>query len=612
MARAHSPAAAFAVLVLVAAPGPESAAARPQGGSAAQGGALQSEASPIAAPQAGAGLNTDLARAQRLLGGGDAAGAEAILRPATVAHPDSGPAWFLLGFAVHSQGRLEEALTLHTRAAEFPAQAAAASYNAGCACALLGRTDEAFEWLERARGAGTLDRGNLLTDPDLQSLRSDPRFAALLPDLPRGADAWVEEVRVIHTIEGTSAGEEYGWVGRNMGDLDGDDVADFALTAPSRQNDGPQAGRLDVFSGHSGELLWRRDGTTGQRLGASVAPAGDVNGDGVSDVIVGAPGYPGSPATGQALVLSGADGSELLALTGTQKAEQFGLMVCGVGDVDRDGKGDLAVGSPGFAGAAGAGSGRVSLHSGASGDVLSALEGQQAGDAFGTALAASMNADALVAVGAPGAGMGRLGTVEVYAIEGAKLEHRFTMPASSTGRSMGQYFVSFPGDLDGDGVGDVYGSDFSDTRNGRVVVHSGASGKLLLELFGPVPGEGFGTSVSDAGDVNGDGAGDLIVGAWQNGEGGASAGKCYLYSGADGSLLATYTSASPGDTLGFDATGLGDVDGDGGVDFLLTSAWSAVVGLQSGRAFVVAGPVFEQPSPATEPSVDGTNPSPER
>ena len=47
---------------------------------------------------------------------------------------------------------------------------------------------------------------------------------------------------------------------------------------------------------------------------------------------------------------------------------------------------------------------------------------------------------------------------------------------------------------------------------------------------------------------------------------------------------------SPGDTLGFDATGLGDVDGDGAVDFLLTSGWSEVRGPRTGRVFVVAGP----------------------
>ena len=61
--------------------------------------------------------------------------------------------------------------------------------------------------------------------------------------------------------------------------------------------------------------------------------------------------------------------------------------------------------------------------------------------------------------------------------------------------------------------------------------------------------------------------------------------------GRDGALLATYTSTVGGDTLGFDATNVGDADGDGGVDFLLTSAWSSVLGTNTGRVFVVAGPL---------------------
>ena len=65
-------------------------------------------------------------------------------------------------------------------------------------------------------------------------------------------------------------------------------------------------------------------------------------------------------------------------------------------------------------------------------------------------------------------------------------------------------------------------------------------------------------------------------------------------SGKDGSQLATYTSKQAGDTLGFDAVGIGDVDGDGGIDFLLTSAWSPALGPQTGRVFVIAGPTFTE------------------
>jgi hypothetical protein len=95
--------------------------------------------------------------------------------------------------------------------------------------------------------------------------------------------------------------------------------------------------------------------------------------------------------------------------------------------------------------------------------------------------------------------------------------------------------------------------------------------------------------VADAGDVDGDGADDLILGAWQHASGALSGGRVYVYSGRTRKLLRTITCRTPGDTFGFDTTSLGDVDGDGAIDFLITSGWSGVNGFQSGRLFVIAG-----------------------
>jgi len=172
---------------------------------------------------------------------------------------------------------------------------------------------------------------------------------------------------------------------------------------------------------------------------------------------------------------------------------------------------------------------------------------------------------------------------------------KFTIEADQTGDALGRMFVSVVGDLDGDGVSDIYASDWSNTAKGRstgrIYVHSGHTGRRLLTLTGETAGEGFGTSPSPAGDVDGDGHADLIVGAWQYGGAAVSGGRAYLYSGKDGRLLKTYTSRIPGDTLGFDAVGMGDVDGDGTVDFLITAAWSGVNGYHSGRVFVISSGV---------------------
>lgn len=90
-----------------------------------------------------------------------------------------------------------------------------------------------------------------------------------------------------------------------------------------------------------------------------------------------------------------------------------------------------------------------------------------------------------------------------------------------------------------------------------------------------VAGERRGTSPSYAGDVDGDGIGDLISGARQNNEGALKGRKVYRHNGVvEGKLLRPWTSRRSGDTLGFDATGIGDPIGDGKIDFLLTSAWA--------------------------------------
>ncbi len=156
-------------------------------------------------------------------------------------------------------------------------------------------------------------------------------------------------------------------------------------------------------------------------------------------------------------------------------------------------------------------------------------------------------------------------------------------------------FVSVVGDVDADGVPDIYASDWSNNARGpstgRIYIHSGADGRRNLTLTGETAGDGFGIGTADAGDVNGDGHDDLIIGAWQHAGAAPGGGKVYLYSGADGARLRIFTSKVPGETFGFDATGMGDVDGDDTIDFLLTSAWSSIGGTRSGRIFLLSGAI---------------------
>lgn len=487
--------------------------------------------------------------------------------------------------ALLTSGDAEGALARFRAASQNPRFAAPASVGAARAAARLGRTDGAFQWLGQAVRSGWGNRAQLRDDADLKTLAEDERYAKVLPPLLEDDDAFAEDVRVIHTWVGETAGEQYGWVTRRVGDLDGDGVCDFASTGPSANG---YRGMAHVVSSKTGKELLRVDGETpGQQLGNSVAGEVDVDGDGVHDVLVGGPGFGQVP--GVALVVSGKTGKTIHSLSEGNAGDQYGMKLAGLEDLDGDGHAEVCIGAPGL------GAGKAVVVSGKTGEKLFDIAGENAGDRFGTSIdGTKKGGHHLVAVGAPAAGETNKGRVYLFDLtkEGAK--RRAVYDADETGGQLGLYFVTFFGDVDGDDVPDLYATDFTNSATGpgtgRAYVWSAATGKELYTITGHAPGEGFGTTAAACGDANGDGAADLIIGAWQHGGVAPSAGACYLHSGKDGSLLHTWRCAQAQDTLGFDAIGVGDADGDGNDDFVMSSAWSIVDYGRQGRVFLVAGP----------------------
>ena len=514
----------------------------------------------------------------------DPAGAARILESVTAREPGNVRAWRLLGVAYQRGKDLDKALDAYRKALQIAPDDPQALYNLGTAYALKGDPTAAFDWLGRAKATRKLDMTQIEGDADLAALKTDPRFVALLPLLGDFANPFIETVKVIREWDGEAANDQFGWIARALGDVDRDGVPDIVTSAPTRSIGGAAAGRVYVYSTKTGALLWSVDGHPGDQLGTGIEAAGDTNHDGVPDVIASAPG------AGKAFVYSGNDGRPLLTLSAEKSSDSFGQHVSGVGDVNGDGYADVIVGAPAN-GAGGEGAGRAYVYSGKDGRVLLTLTGGSAHDAFGSAVAGSHGKrGSFLIVGAPGAGPRHAGRTYIY--KGLSSKPAFVIDADDTGAALGAMFLSTVGDVNHDGVPDVYASDFTNAAKGpatgRIYVHSGADGRRLLTLTGDTAGEGFGIGPAAAGDVDGDGYDDLIIGAWQYAGAAVSGGRAYLYSGKNGALLRTYTCRTPGDTFGFDAVGIGDVDGDGIVDFLITSAWSGIHGFHSGRMFIIS------------------------
>jgi hypothetical protein len=338
-----------------------------------------------------------------------------------------------------------------------------------------------------------------------------------------------------YTLNGTSPLDHFGFSVGGGVDVNADGYDDVIVGSPEMN---ARDGEVRVHSGRDGSLLLARIGSSQQDLGVSVAGVGDLNSDGHGDFIVGAARDSALYANGgRAFVLSGANGAVLLTLAGDAPGQQFGTSVARAGDADGDGIEDLIVGAPWANVGAAQGAGMARVFSGANGAVLHSFFGQLAGERLGNC-------------------------------------------------------VSTAGDVDGDGRDDVIvgeiGSNHAGSLAGRALVYSGRDGALLLTLDPDSAGDSFGFWVAGTGDVNHDGHDDVLVGAPTDAQNGLSAGAAFVFSGANGTVLRKLLGAS--NTLfGFSVAGGSDSDGDGVPDFAIGARRDTLAGNNAGSVRVVSG-----------------------
>jgi FG-GAP repeat protein len=424
--------------------------------------------------------------------------------------------------------------------------------------------------------------------------------ALLLSAASVSAQAAGGRAETLYQWDGAAAGDRLGGSVSGAGDVNGDGFSDVIVGAENTDPGGlSQAGSAFVYSGVDGSLLHQFSGTTAnERFGQTVSGAGDVNGDGFDDLIIStvysSPG--GIANAGSAFVYSGKDGSLLHRWNGTTVDEYFATSVSNAGDVNGDGFDDLLIGNS-WANPAGLfQAGTVLCYSGADGSLLHQWNGSAAGDWFGRAVSAAedVNGDGYddVIIGALRADPGGLvdaGSAYVYS--GADGTLLYQWDGAAIGDIFG-YALSGAGNVNADGIPDLIisatGVDFGGTgRQGSVFVFSGADGSLLHRWNGGFAKDRLGVSVSGAGDVNRDGFDDVIVGAGRDVGGLENAGSVYVYSGLDGSRLFLKDGTETDGYFGSSVSNAGDVNRDDFDDVVVGARWNHLPGLpDAGSAFV--------------------------
>jgi hypothetical protein len=325
---------------------------------------------------------------------------------------------------------------------------------------------------------------------------------------------------ILWRAKAESPGDRMGWSLCSIGDVNRDGTSDLAVSSPGFRGTFEQAvGRVSLLSGKDGARLRPPiQGESGSVLGELLGSTGDVDGDGTLDLAVsgGLKSESGTWIHGQLLVYSGNTMKLLRSLNGAQVARgfRFDSALC-VSDCDGGGRRDLAAGSP-----RANSTGTVGVFSLESGRVLTRLSGALVGDSFGWSLAggdpgrAKSGSHYLIgspdARGVDGRSCGLVASVDAktgvkeYQVDGLTPGERFgsAMCWTLDGRSQSFLVVGAPG----------Y-SDSTGRNRGRLHVIADNGTTRVFTVLGTTAESEFGAIVASAGDLDADGAEDIVVGA---------------------------------------------------------------------------------------------------